>query len=368
MPHTVKFYPSGNADTCFIRLSNDRIIIYDYANMFVEDDDDDVRIDLEEQIRRDVDGAESIDVLAISHLDRDHYKGASDLFWLDHAKKYQSDDRIKIDTLWVPAAAILEADITEEGRVLRQEARHRLKAGIGIRIFSTPNALDAWLEENGIDPADRSDLITDAGKLAPEFDIDDDGIEFFVHSPFAERCDDELTVRNDSALFMQATFREGQRDTRMLLSADCPYEVLEQIVRVTRAKGNDDRLLCDINNIPHHCSYGSLAEDKGETATQPSEEIDWLYRTQSNASVLMVSTSDPIPSDDTKQPPHKQAANYYKKVAREKGGKFLVTMEEPTKFNPKPLVIKIDRFGFTHKKPVVAAASVASSSKPPRAG
>ena len=106
--HTVSFYPIGNADTCLIVLNNDRKIIFDYANTHDPDDDADLRIDLEKEIRNSIGSAKKVDVLAFSHLDKDHYQRASDLFWLDHAVKYQGDDRIKIETLWVPVAAIIE--------------------------------------------------------------------------------------------------------------------------------------------------------------------------------------------------------------------------------------------------------------------
>ena len=369
MTHTVTFFPSGNADTCFIKLENGRIIIYDYAYTGNPDDKEDLRINLEEEVRERVGDKDSVDVLAFSHFDKDHYQGATDLFWLEHASKYQSDDRIKIDVLWVPAAAILEEGITDEGRTLRAEARYRLKEGKGIRVFSTPNALDTWLKDNGISPADRADLITDAGNLAPEFSLDDDHVEFFVHSPFAEHCEDgSLVERNTSALFMQAKFEVDSEPTYLLLSADCEFEVLEQIVRVTRYHDNDERLLADINNIPHHCSYLSLAADKGKDKTDPSEDLCWLYEEQSNDGCLLVSTSDPIPAGDSTQPPHRQAAAYYKEVANKVDGEFIVTMEHPKTSAPEPLDIEITGSGPKRKKKLAPAATIITSTVAPRAG
>jgi hypothetical protein len=367
--HKVTFFPTGNADTCFIRLNNGRTVIYDYANTHDPDDDDDKRIDLEAEIRERLGDDESVDVLAFSHFDRDHYQGATELFWLEHAKKYQSDDRIKIDVLWVPAAAILEEGITDEGRTLRAEARHRLKQGEGIRVFSTPHALDDWLEENGIDPVDREDLITDAGEIAPDFTLSADEIEFFVHSPFAERCEDgSLIERNASALFMQATFEVEGEPTYLILAADCEYEVLEQIVKVTRHHENDDRLLADINNIPHHCSYLSLAAEKGKDKTEPSDDLKWYYEEQSREGCLLVSTSSVIPTEDTTQPPHRQAANYYRDVAKKVDGEFIVTMEHPKVSAPEPLEIEITRSGPKREKRLAAAAAIITSTRAPRAG
>lgn len=367
----VKFYPTGNADTCFIQTSNGQRIIYDYANTFDPKDENDKRIDLEQEIRSDVGEPQEVDVFAISHLDMDHYKGASELFWLDHASKYQSDDRIKAKTLWVPAAAILEKGITDEGKILRAEARHRLKEGKGIRVFSNPNALDDWLEENDIDPDDRKDLITHAGELAPEFSLSSDGIEFFVHSPFSETCEDGAkVVRNKDALFMQVTFEVQGQKTYLILSADCHYEVLEAIVRVTKAHDNEDRLLWDINNVPHHCSYLSLAADKGNKQTIPSEDVKWLYENEEQVSRkgLLISTSNVIPSEETTQPPHKQAAEYYRSVVEYPKDEFLVTMEQPKPEAPEPIIIEVTRSGYKQKKLIAAAPMVITQHRAPRAG
>ncbi|MFN3214851.1 MAG: hypothetical protein ACE37M_17250 [Henriciella sp.] len=369
MTHQVVFFPSGNADTCFIQLANGRKIIYDYANMFAPEEDADKRIDLEHEIRDRVGSCRFVSVLAFSHFDRDHYRRASELFFLRHAKKYQSNDRIGFETMWVPAAAILEEGITDEGRVLRAEARHRLIEGSGIRIFSAPHALDQWLRDRNIRPGDRAHLMTDAGQLAPEFSLGRDGIEFFVHSPFAEKCEDGSTVqRNASALFMQAKFQVEGEPSYLILSADCEYETLEQIVRITRARRNDERLLADINNIPHHCSYLSLSDEKGKRITVPSDALRWLYEEQSNPECIFVSTSDYIRAGDSIQPPHNQAAEYYKQVARNVGGQFIVTMEHPKIFAPEPLEIQITRSGPKTRKKLAGAATIATSTRAPRAG
>ena len=120
--HQLTFYPLGNADCCLIDLENKQKILFDYADVRDSDDDDDLRIDLPEKLREDLEEAEkdSYDVVAFTHADQDHTKGFSEFFYLEHAQRYQAEDRIKIDTLWVPAAILLEASpSTEDHRVLR---------------------------------------------------------------------------------------------------------------------------------------------------------------------------------------------------------------------------------------------------------
>lgn len=369
--HKVTFYPVGNADSCLIELDNGRNIVFDFADVASKTDAEEKRIDLEKALRDALDeaGRKDVDTVAFSHLDRDHINRSTEVFAFDHADKYQGGDRIPVKTFWAPAAALLETNPTLEGRIIRQELRHRLREDYGVQIFSRPDALDDWMRSEDIDPNERRHRITDAGKLAPGFTLASDGVEFFVHSPFAERGDDgKLTERNEAGLFMQATFKAGERLTRVILAADCGYEVIESLIRQTRKRKNHDRLLWDINNIPHHCSYKSLAAEKGTTMTDPAEPTRWLYETQSQPGGILVSTSCPIPTEDTDQPPHRQAAAYYRDVVKPKAGRFMVSMEEPSIAKPEPIVFTIDSLGVTLKRAILTSTGAAVGGDAPRAG
>ena len=262
----------------------------------------------------------------------------------------------------------------DEARILQKEARHRFREGKGIRVFSRPERLRQWCEENGIKLDDRVRMITDAGELAPEFSLSTDKVEFFVHSPFAVR-QDENTVedRNEDSLVMQVTFEIDMVQTKAMLLADSTHEILSDIVDITRSKGNDHRLEWDIAKLPHHCSYLSIGPEKGKNKTKAVEQVKWLYKDQGQAGAIAVSTSKPIPDagtdeDKDDQPPHRQAAEYYKEVATDLRGQFVVTMEHPTPKAPKPIVIEIGRTKGTLKKSVLGAAYVATSQRAPRAG
>jgi len=129
-------------------------ILFDYANTRDPEDHEDLRCDLPALLQDKLLSADRdfFDVVAFTHLDEDHYKGATEFFWLDHARRYQGGDRIKINTLWVPAAVITETSLDKhEARILQKEARHRFKEGTGIRVFSRPDRLRKWCEENGVD-------------------------------------------------------------------------------------------------------------------------------------------------------------------------------------------------------------------------
>ncbi|MEX2219392.1 MAG: hypothetical protein WD749_11625 [Phycisphaerales bacterium] len=173
----------------------------------------------------------------------------------------------------LPAAVITEklsATADPEAKAIQKEARERFKAGKGIRVFSRPERLKEWCEANGVDIEARCGLITDAGRLVPEFSLAEDGVEFFVHSPFAMRQDENTVVdRNCDCLVMHATFEAAGAITKLMLTADVTHDVISDIVRVTEARGNVARLEWDIFKLPHHCSYLSLSDERGVDKTKP---------------------------------------------------------------------------------------------------
>jgi len=108
----ITFFNLGCADTTRIDLANGKKVLFDYADRRDPSDEDDLRCDLPTELREDLGDRDSFDVVAFTHLDNDHYDGATEFFYFEHIKKYQGDvdgePRIKMDMLWVPAAVITE--------------------------------------------------------------------------------------------------------------------------------------------------------------------------------------------------------------------------------------------------------------------
>ena len=368
--HLLTFYPIGNADCTLVQLVNGQSILFDYANKRNPNDRGDKRIDLPTTLNKSVMG--DYDVACFTHLDDDHICGFSNYFFLEHAAKYQGEGRKKMNDLWVPAAALLESNLTGEARILRSEARYRLKRGKEVKVFSRPKKMRDWCDQQeDISYESVKHLFINAGKLVPGFTRESEGIEFFVHSPFASKTQD--INRNREAIVVQATF-DDDNQTKLLLGSDIDFNVWTDIVKITKHFGNEMRLLWDIFHISHHCSYKSLSNVKDEDITIPTDEIEWLFETQGNDGGYIVSPSRPIPlkgtvQDEDSQPPHRQAANYYRQVAKKKKGEFKVTMEHPNVGRPEPMVFKIDRnTGLTLEKKVAASISFVTERKPPRAG
>ena len=356
MTAKITFHPLGNADCTRIDLSDGQKLLIDFADVRNTDDPSDHRIDLSKELKDDLRASsrDGYEVVLFTHLDDDHCHGACDFFWFDHAIKYQGAGRVKIRELWVPAAAILEEGSKDSARVVRQEARYRLRKGNGIRVFSRPDKLKDWLVDNGLTLESREHLITDAGQYVPGYSTDrPEKVRFFIHSPFGWRQDEEEIIdRNQDSVVFQATFVEGHRETHAMFMSDIDYESIDQIVETTKRHDNVERLIWDVFKIPHHCSYLSVGPEKGDEETKPSEGMEWLCETHGRVRSIMMSTSDSIPlkgSDEDKnpQPPHRQAAAYYKRVASKIDGTFKVTMDLPSPKRPKPSTVEITSRGAT---------------------
>jgi hypothetical protein len=376
MTAKVTFFPIGNADSCRIDLVGGRKVLIDFADVRNAEDPYDKRIDLAAEVRRDLDDAnrDYLDVVCFTHLDTDHVKGSSEFFWFEHATSYQAASRIKIRELWVPAAAVIEVGVEDDARVIRQEARYRLKQGKGIKVFSRPERLHDLLASWGLTVADRASCIVDAGQTVPGFYKEgSDKAEFFVHSPFAWRLNDrEVEDRNEDSIVMQVTFVEGGVETYGILGSDANHETLTKIVETTKRHKREHRLLWDFLKLFHHSSYLSLGPDRGKDETEAVPEVRWLFETQSREGCVIVSTSDPIPEKGTEadknvQPPHRQAANHHRRVVNDKDGQFKVTMEIPSVQRPKPLVIEITAAGVSLLLAAPTAIGIATS-RPARAG
>lgn len=382
MSHRISFYPVGCGDSSQIVLSNNRRILMDYRHQKAGEDPESPIIDLKSRLKKELKdaGRDYFDVVAFTHADDDHICGSTDFFELQHAEKYQGDGRIKIKELWVPAAMLLEqADNGHQSAefvILRQEARHRLLEGKDILVFSKPKDLKDWLEnklkEKGL-PADARDhLFVDAGTLVPGFTLTDDNVEFFCHSPFIKHCQDGDIVRNDASLVFNVRFDAGGKKYDYLAIGDSTWDVLEDIVTTTKYHKNNDRLAWNLFNIPHHCSYKALSDEKGKYETEPKSLVKELLL-MGKKDAYIVSSSHPIPDNtdahDQTLPPHIQAKKSYQRHLKEVGGrKFLVTMEEPNENKPEPLVFEVTAGGVSKAGVALAGASAVAISRPARAG
>lgn len=376
--HQVSFYPVNNGDSCQIVLNNGKRILLDYRQHANASDKDKPEIDLAAELKSELDkaGKDYFDVVAFTHADKDHIEGSTEFFELRHAQKYQGDDRVGIAELWVPAAMLIESSTLEERSeefvILRQEARYRLREARGIRIFSRPPELLEWMKTEKIDVDSRSHLFVDAGTLVPTFSLGVDDVEFFCHSPFIKHVEGGgKEVRNAASLIFNVRFQHEGDYIDFLATGDSDYKTLEDIVSITRKHNNEDRLAWDLFNLPHHCSYLTLSDEKGEKETIPNERVKELLLAGRKGSYI-ISSSQPIRNNREAelqtQPPHIQAKRCYDRYLKQvEGRKLLVTMEEPNESKPKPLVFELSN-GVSLRNNSLKATPLVTTTRAGRAG
>ncbi len=351
-------------------------MLFDFADMG-KTSGSDISFDLEKEIRDDLRlGKQSgLAVLCFTHLDGDHCSHSKNVFWFSHSTTLQSKDRIKFDELWVPAAAIVETGLTHpDAKIVQKEARHRLRDGKGIKVFSSPKGLEDWLKSEGLSLESREHCIVNAGELVPGYDKSDaGGSEFFVHCPLSWKQDEnDDVVRNEDSIVLHVTICVGGKDNRALLGSDVNSDTLSEIVKSTKRHKNEERLEWDVLKLFHHCSYKALNKDgKEDDPTKPVTDVKWLMEDQGQQGSIIISSSRLIPAkgsaEDNDQPPHRKAANYYKPLQSNRSGRFLVTMEEPGK----PTTVEFTSSGARYLPAALAAPAVAggqAAASPARSG
>lgn len=365
MSQTITFFPEGNAECVLLELKNGKRMLMDYANMHSSDP-------RYNDLTTSLKNIDSFDVVMFTHPHDDHVKGASDFFRFDHAVKYQTGNRTKIKELWISAAFLLDVNPCEDARVIRQEARYRLKecGGEGIKIFAAPGSLVSWLEDNDLSTNEDDYPIIHAGTLLDNsmHNLGDE-ISIFVHAPFSEDAED-ADSRNDPSIVISIALDNAGQTTNMFITGDTPHNVLEKIVERSEFYENTDYLKWDLYDIPHHCSYTGLSGEKGEDITEPSEILKRLLGKYGQENAFLVASCRAfadVGENDT-QPPHIQAQKAYKKYSKNSDGSskiMFITSEYKGKTNPKPLRFKIDCTGIREDTGI---ASTFIRTPAPRAG
>lgn len=363
------FYPLGNADCTAIEFEDGRLMLVDFAHYEEAESEEDKRVDLKAELRQLLDETKksSFAVVAFTHADQDHVNGAEEFFYLEHAEKYKEDGRPKITQLWVPACMVTESGLEGSARVIREEAKDRLRKYSGIRVFGQPDSLDKWAERKGLDLKKIHRLIVTAGSMAPGFTHEKGGVEIFAHSPFSFTMEDEEEPRNDNSIVLHLTFLVDGTPTRVFLGADAEHATWENIVYITEKHGKDERLDWDVFRVSHHCSWSALGPSEEKRTGKSIAAVETLFDRAADRPILIASCA-PVPDRSTSDPPHRQAAKYYRDVAALHDGEFVVTMGHPSSSAPEPLVIGIDALRATLQKRAAIGGAAVVKRKAPRVG
>lgn len=349
MAKTMKmtFYPVGCGDTTLVEDDSGKHFLIDYNCPDQSEADDDDRIYLPDELNEKLRG-KKLDVLMITHCHDDHYCGFSKYFWLNFANEYQGDDRKKMEELWVPDCIIWETGLKGEARTLRSEARYRLlDERKGIKVIGDSDSLKNFIDNSGRAKYDDvKHLIYKPGGIIKHFN----GFEIFVHSPHSWVTENDENKNNKCIVIQADFFIDAQSVTKAIFGGDAESDAWENIYSSSKNNNNLSKLEHDVFGLSHHCSYTALDKDeKGDLITEPVDSVKKIFEQQGRNGCQLIASCDPIPSREKRNetgPPHYQAAEYYRKIKRQKEGEFKVTMEQPKGARHRnAIVIEVTKYG-----------------------
>jgi hypothetical protein len=321
-----------------LELSDGKKMLFDFADVKT-DEHGDKRWDIADEF----DDYDNFNVVMFTHAHEDHITGSAEFFNMEYSRK--NDDGVTIGELWLSSAFVTDTNCScEDSEVIRQEARERLKAGKAVKIFGHGKALSKWLETAKISEESVNHLIFHAGENISH-DLGDE-VSFFLHAPFSKDCDD-VDDKNDPSVVMQVRLDNAGRETNILITGDTPCDVIDDVVLKTQEKGNEEYLLWDLYDIPHHCSHTGLCKTFDKEII-PTENVQWLLD-QSGENAFMVASCKALADADS-PPPSEEAEKAYNEY-KKSDVTFRITMEYPKSGTPESMIFTIDSRGLTPNSP-----------------
>lgn len=337
------FWPVGNGDSTTILVDSKTVIQVDVNHVSDSNNEDDPRepiIDRLVEFLPTVDKKPYLAAFALTHPDKDHCTGFSELL-----------KQVTIGEIWFTPRVFSEykKDLCEEAKAFQKEAKRRMKlaiekqtsckSGDRIRIIGFDDLLKSEPYKGF-----PSECLTVPGNTFSSIDGKDKSKHFsaFVHSPFKDDSDGE---RNDTSLGLQITLKNNNVDGKALLLGDLSFEPITRIFKVSK----DSTLEWDVLLAPHHCSKKVMyiKDDNGNDVLQ--NDIVKSIGKAIGSPGYVVSSSHAVPGTNTKgdDPPHTKAKNRYTEISN----KFLCTAEHPNEESPTPIVFSLTDKGLEYLVP-----------------
>lgn len=362
--HKVSFFASGNGDSILLEAGGTTIMTDIHYCRGNADPNNDEKPDFAPKIREACTG-NKLDLFVLTHPDKDHVRGAGDIFHLGKPDDWdddpdEGDPLILIKEIWCSPYAANGAYETDESKPLLDEIKRRKK------LMGTEEG-----KKDGNRLAIRSvDDETVSGTIG--------NAHWRVLSPTKAEADipkpkegEERESCNRTSLGIQWTVNVWGKANKILLLGDATVAVLERIHDKIFTK-DPDALDWHVLLAPHHCSRRSLGTVSNPGEDEEFEEsrkaLDALGRQQGNG--FVVSSSRKFGRGAT--PPSTHARNrYYKilartddltKVTEEDRKRFLVTGGN-SKSSPEHVVFDLTLLGpsLQAAPKAVATPMVASS-------
>lgn len=354
------FFPVGNGDMTLIELESGRKILVDLNIRVAADNPDDVTPDvvtqLRERLNQDDQGRLYVDVLLVSHPDKDHCTGLNKHFHLGLTEQWsKADNKIFIREMWSSPMVFRRASSThilcDDAKAFNAEARRRVKF-FRENSGAVPDGeriLILGEDENGkTDDLDAILIRIDQqiSKINGQYDS---SMTARLLAPLSKdenlETENNLSKNHSSTIIQFSLSGNGFPDMcRFLTSGDAEVLIWEKLWE--RHNSRPEWLSYDVLQTPHHCSWRSLSYDswseKGKDAQVCQNARNAL--SQGRGGAIIVASSKTI-KDDKDDPPCIRAKREYESITKSFNGTFKCVGEHPTEKDPDILEIEISQFG-----------------------
>lgn len=384
----ITFFPVDNGDMTLICLVDETSIMIDMNIRQAADDPNDTTHDvadsLRKRLKRDENGRPYVDVLLLSHPDKDHCTGLTKHFYLGELKDYPDDKkpdeekRIVIREMWSSPIVYRRADknhtLCDDAKAFNKEAKRRVQVNRdkNFNVQDGDRITIMGEDEKGKTDGLEKILVKVDQKFTTIRGQHNENFEALLIGPRPADDDEtnDILSKNHSSVIlnMKLAGSESEKDgCKFLTGGDAEVEIWERVW--DKYKSTSNELEYDLMQAPHHCSwhtlsYESWSDTKGQAKVSPDARKA-LAQARTGASI--VSSSKPIKEED-QDPPCIGAKREYQKIVNGVRGKFHCTGEHPNEKDPKPLEFEVQKNGGIAMVGGSSAAAIITSHKTPRAG
>ena len=343
------FWPVGTGDSSTVVIKPDETVLQiDLHHLTKSDNDDDPHCaivdELVDCLPKD-DGKPYLAVFALTHPDKDHIQGFSELL-----------DKVTIGEIWHTPRVFREykKDLCDDAVAFKDEVTRR--RDINIKKNGDV-AVGDMVRVIGHDVIFESGDYTDfpeywrtyPGNTITEINNEsvEDDFTAFVHAPFK---DDSAAERNDTSLALQIVIKEGDGAGKALFFGDRAYPTIKQIIDKTKEKDRTEYLEWNVMLSSHHCSkkvmYWKGEDDDAEKRKQ--DILDDFEDYRLDGAYIIASSESDFSDEEGKNPPHLKARKRYEEIID--SDHFKCTHEHPNSDNPTPVIFEVDSNGLSYQE------------------
>ena len=349
MTNKITVFASGNGDSVLIQ-AHGRTVMTDinYRASLCQDDDNKEAPDFAPEIR-DACPKDHLDIFVLTHPDKDHLAGFSEVFHLGTPEDWDDDPeegevKVIVDEIWCSPYGANPHYTTDAAKPVIDEIKRRKKllgTAIGKKAGNRLTIMDTDSHESG--------------KVTH-------GLEWRLLAPTPAEADipksdnpDKPSSANPSSLVIRWTVTVGRKANYVLLGGDSTVEIWERIHGEFQ-EDEPDALSWHILLALHHCSRRSIGRvenpDTDKEKFVPSDKVETALSNKIGDGYVVSSSNRIVRGGAT--PPSYHAKNRYLKILAGGGQvtdkereRFLCTGGNKDGDNPKHIEFKFSVSGPT---------------------